>query len=174
MPDTTSRVMSTWKLGLETIAFLVFYVGAVAAGIPALLMWWADRRLALGLGNVRYIGLVPLIVGICCYLYCATYLAAKGRGVPAPVDPTRRLIACGPYAIVRNPMYVAGACYFWGLAVLFDSGVLLAYALVITTAYYVGVVYLEEPTLVRRFGPSFSDYCRRTPRWLPSLQTGLR
>jgi protein-S-isoprenylcysteine O-methyltransferase Ste14 len=162
--------VADWKLLLKIAAFIVLYVGAVAAGIPALLLWWADGRFALGLGNARYIGVVPVIVSVGFYLYCTAHLAAHGKGIPAPFDPTQRLTVSGPYAVTRNPMYVAASLYFAGIAILFESGILAAFALMMMTAYYVGVVFLEEPALARRFGPAFADYCRQTPRWLPSLR----
>jgi len=39
MRDTSPQSAVDWKLGLKTLAFVVLYVGAVAAGIPALLLW---------------------------------------------------------------------------------------------------------------------------------------
>jgi protein-S-isoprenylcysteine O-methyltransferase Ste14 len=128
----------------------------------------ADGRLALGLGGARFVGIVPMFGGLIAYLYCTAHLSGRGQGVPAPFDPTQHLVASGPYAIVRNPMYVAASLYFMGFAILFDSGILLGYALLMTTAYWCGVVLLEEPALARRFGPAFREYCRQTPRWIPS------
>jgi protein-S-isoprenylcysteine O-methyltransferase Ste14 len=29
------------------------------------------------------------------------------------------------------------------------------------------VVFYEEPTLRRKFGAEYEEYCRRVPRWLP-------
>jgi protein-S-isoprenylcysteine O-methyltransferase Ste14 len=170
MQDTSRDRTAARMLGVKTAAFVLLYVGAVAVGIPALLVWWADGRLALGLGQARYLALAPMLAGVAFYLYCTAYLAAHGREIPAPLDPTRQLICSGPYAVMRNPMYVAASLYFCGLAVLFDSGVLVAYALLMMSAYWAGVVFLEEPALAQRFGPAFADYCRQTPRWFPALR----
>jgi hypothetical protein len=38
--------------------------------------------------------------------------------------------------------------------------------------FHLAVVRVEEPALRRRFGASYSDYCRRVPRWLPRLAPG--
>jgi protein-S-isoprenylcysteine O-methyltransferase Ste14 len=170
MGDTRLPSATGWKLGLKTAAFVVLYVGTVAIGIPVLLVWLADGRWALGLGSARFFGIVPLIGGLITYLYCTAHLTGRGKGIPAPFDPTQRLVASGPYAMVRNPMYGAASLYFIGLAILLDAGVLLGYAAVMMTGYWVGVVLLEEPALARRFGAAFDEYCRRTPRWFPSLR----
>ena len=170
MGDTTLSSATGWKLGLKTAAFLVLYVGAVAIGIPFLLVWLADGRWSLGLGPARFFGIVPLIGGLLAYLYCTTHLTGHGKGIPAPLDPTQRLVVSGPYSVVRNPMYAAASLYFIGLAILSDAGILLGYAAFMMTAYWVGVVFLEEPALARRFGVAFQEYCRRTPRWLPVLR----
>jgi protein-S-isoprenylcysteine O-methyltransferase Ste14 len=159
-----------WGWRVKTAAFLLLYVGAVAIGIPLLLVWWADGRSALGLGAARFVGIVPLIGGLASYLYCTVHLAVRGEGVPAPLDPTQRLVATGPYARVRNPMYGAASLYFLGLAIVSDAGVLLGYAALMMTAYWLGVRFLEEPALARRFGPAFDEYRRRTPRWFPALR----
>ncbi len=32
------------------------------------------------------------------------------------------------------------------------------------------VVFYEEPTLRRKFGPEYEAYCRRAGRWLPGTE----
>jgi protein-S-isoprenylcysteine O-methyltransferase Ste14 len=127
-----------WMLWLKLAAFTLLCGGTVAVIIPALLLRWADGRAALGLGSAQYIGFLPLIVGIVFYLFCSIQLLVIGGGIPAPLDPTRRLIASGPYAMVRNPMYLAATLFFWGQAILMNSSVLVAYTLLMMLLYYLG------------------------------------
>jgi protein-S-isoprenylcysteine O-methyltransferase Ste14 len=158
------------RVALETCAFLLLCGLPVAFVIPALLIWAADGRLELGLGRARYLGIGPMIVGAAVYVVAAAQLATTGKGMPAPIDPTRELVASGAYSVVRNPMYLAAALFLWGEVVLFDSVVLAGYALFMMSAYLAGVVWLEEPALARRFGAPYAQYCARVPRWMPFVR----
>jgi protein-S-isoprenylcysteine O-methyltransferase Ste14 len=155
------------NLWFKLLAFLLFYVGTVTLVVPTFLLWWADGRWSLGLRQVRYVGLLPLIGGIVLYLLCSIQLVVRGKGTPAPLEATSRLIESGPYAMVRNPMYLAAALFFLGQAILMDSGILLIYSSLMIFAYHLGVIWLEEPALARRFGARYAAYCARVPRWLP-------
>jgi protein-S-isoprenylcysteine O-methyltransferase Ste14 len=44
---------------------------------------------------------------------------------------------------------------------------LLAWAAIFLVVNAVYLPLVEEPRLVRRFGPEYEDYMRRVPRWLP-------
>jgi protein-S-isoprenylcysteine O-methyltransferase Ste14 len=161
-------------IALKTAGFLLFYVSVIALVIPALLIWWADNRWLLGLGKTRYLGAVPVAAGLILYLYCTTRIVTLGNGMPTPLDPTRELVVSGPYAIVRNPMYLAAILFFGGQAIFFNSGVLLVYAVLMTLAYQAGVILLEEPALSRRFGVAYQAYRARVPRWFPSIWRASR
>jgi protein-S-isoprenylcysteine O-methyltransferase Ste14 len=160
------RQLSLW---LKLLVFLLFYVGGVAVGIPALLLWWANGRFTLGLGSMRYGGLILMIVGVVLYLACSIQLLLQGQGTPTPLEPTRLLIKSGPYAVVRNPMYLSAALFFSGQAILMDSAILAVYSLLMILVYHFAVIWLEEPALMRRFGALYGAYCTRVPRWLPSI-----
>jgi protein-S-isoprenylcysteine O-methyltransferase Ste14 len=157
------------NLWLKLLLFLLFFVGSIAIGIPILLLWWADGRLALGLGTLRYGGLMLMAAAIMLYLVCSIQLLIQGQGTPAPLEPTRLLIETGPYALVRNPMYLSAILFFSGQAILMDSGILALYSLLMLLIYYFAVIWLEEPALTRRFGALYTAYCTRVPRWLPSV-----
>jgi protein-S-isoprenylcysteine O-methyltransferase Ste14 len=79
-------------------------------------------------------------------------------------------VAGGLYRRVRNPMYVAALLALVGEAVLFGSGLLLAYAALVFSFFHLWVVYYEEPTLRRKFGETYERYCRSVPRWVPTLR----
>jgi protein-S-isoprenylcysteine O-methyltransferase Ste14 len=46
---------------------------------------------------------------------------------------------------------------------------LLIYAVVIFFVFNIFVAYYEEPTLRKKFGAVYEDYCQRVPRWLPRI-----
>jgi protein-S-isoprenylcysteine O-methyltransferase Ste14 len=154
-------------LVLKTLAFLLIVPGTVAAALPLSLVLCMPNDMPLTLGFWRYAGLLLMVIGAAVYVRCALALAVLGQGIPAPTDPTRFLVRSGIYQRVRNPMYIAGSLFLYGEAIVSALGILFIYAAAVTLFQHLGVVFLEEPALRRRFGESYEQYCRRVPRWLP-------
>lgn len=114
---------------------------------------WFSRPSALSLA----IGLPIASLGLALRAWAAGHL-----------EKDSSLAQSGPYARVRNPLYLgtltvaAGfvvAAWRWELGVLFGAVFLLV---------YLPVVQLEEQHL-RDLFPSFEEYARRVPRVLPRL-----
>jgi protein-S-isoprenylcysteine O-methyltransferase Ste14 len=91
----------------------------------------------------------------------------EGRGTPAPVAPTERLVVGGLYRYVRNPMYVAVGATIVGQALLLGRPWLLAYAAAFWLVVATFVRVYEEPTLIRRFGREYDAYRSAVPGWWP-------
>ncbi len=84
------------------------------------------------------------------------------------VKKNRELTVTGPYAHVRNPLYLGSTLIAAGFAVaLLSWPVALVLALGFTVIY-VPVIASEERFLRATF-PGFDDYCRRVPRMIPRL-----
>jgi len=78
------------------------------------------------------------------------------------------LSANGPYAVVRNPMYLGR--YFLILGVLMLPGapwILLPFT-VLYYFYMLNRVRREEETLRGIFGKEYDEYCAEVPRFLPA------
>jgi protein-S-isoprenylcysteine O-methyltransferase Ste14 len=58
------------------------------------------------------------------FCWCVGLFARIGKGTLAPWDPTRNLVAVGPYRFVRNPMIIGVALMLFGQA-LFRLSVVL-------------------------------------------------
>jgi protein-S-isoprenylcysteine O-methyltransferase Ste14 len=96
------------------------------------------------------------------------YLFAKiGHGTLAPWDPTRNLVAVGPYRYIRNPMITGVALMLLGQALLWGSRVLGIWACIFILVNHLYFVQLEEPGLERRFGENYRAYKANVPRWIP-------
>lgn len=91
--------------------------------------------------------------------------AARGRETHAEV-----LLTAGPYAHVRNPMYLGNLIITTALAMM--SG--LWYAPLIAWASYAfvygNVIPYEETYLRGQFGEEYEKYCQAVPRLLPTLR----
>ena len=159
-------------VALKTLIFTILVPGTVAGIVPWLLL--QSQGMAVGLTlSIWLIGLLPLLVGVGLYFWCAGAFTFIGKGTPAPFDAPVFLTREGPYQWVRNPMYIAGFLMISGEAILFHSLLLVGYMLLIGVVVHLFVVLYEEPSLRRRFGASYEAYLRTVPRWLPhfSLQT---
>jgi len=89
------------------------------------------------------------------------------------VKKNRELTVTGPYAYVRNPLYLGSMLIAAGFAVaLLSWPVALVLALGFTVIY-VPVIASEERFLRGAF-PGFNDYCRQVPRLIPRLSAASR
>lgn len=68
------------------------------------------------------------------------------------------------YRIVRHPLMLGFIVAFWALPTMTQGGLLFA---VVTTAYILVAVKIEERDLVALLGEPYSDYRRRTPALIP-------
>jgi protein-S-isoprenylcysteine O-methyltransferase Ste14 len=137
-----------------------------------LLTSWAhaDSRWPVGStleGVGRALGLVLLIAGLALFAWCVALFARVGRGTLAPWDPTRRLVAVGPYRHVRNPMITGVATILAAESLLLGSRLLAAWLGAFVVINHLYFVLSEEPGLARRFGASYEEYRASVPRWLP-------
>jgi protein-S-isoprenylcysteine O-methyltransferase Ste14 len=146
-------------------AFFLLIAPGVAAGLVpwALTGWDSAGWPAL----VQALGAALIVAGAGALLHAFVRFVTEGRGTPAPVAPTERLVVGGLYRHVRNPMYLAVAATITGQALLLGRPVLLAYAVVFISAVAVFVRWYEEPTLRRSFGSSYEAYLRNVPGWWP-------
>lgn len=140
------------------LAFLAL-PGIIGLALPLWIAWPWD-------GPYRWIGLVPLAAGLALMLRCAYEFCTAGQGTLAPWDPPRHLVTSGPYRWSRNPMYLAGPSIILGWAILFRSGGVLFYGLIVAVAMHLRVVFYEEPRLARHSWKDWERYRARVPRWI--------
>jgi protein-S-isoprenylcysteine O-methyltransferase Ste14 len=137
--------------------------------IPYLLLR-RSQLVSLVTGGFGWIGLLPMALGALVYIRCAWDFTFTGKGTPAPWDPPQMFVSRSLYRIVRNPMYVGFALILLGEAMVFHSFTLLVYAVLVWTGFHLRVVYYEEPTLRKKFGVAYEDYCWAVPRWIPRFR----
>jgi len=109
------------------------------------------------------------IAGFLLWAWCVSLFARVGRGTLAPWDPTRKLVAIGPYRYVRNPMITGAVTMLLGEALYFGSALLLAWAAAFWLINHIYFLASEEPGLRRRFGDDYGRYATNVPRWIPRL-----
>jgi len=77
------------------------------------------------------------------------------------------LTATGPYAFIRNPVYVGNMLMYLGAVVTSELLWLLPIGLLYWFGVYSLVVRYEERHLLEKYGEPYRRYLAEVPRWLP-------
>lgn len=82
------------------------------------------------------------------------------------------LVISGPFAFVRNPLYVGNILMYTGLGIM--SFALFPYLQILGLLFfyfqYKFIVKEEERYLETTYGPEYENYCRNVPRFFPKLK----
>lgn len=111
------------------------------------------------------LGILCICLGEVLRLWASGYIKTY-RG---PMEEVGELVTSGPYAYVRNPLYLANGLIGLGITLL--SGILWAIVLFggIFAFLYGSVVRAEEAFLEEKFGEAYREYARYVPRFFPRL-----
>jgi len=115
---------------------------------------------------IKYLGIVLIILGGLFWLYCINLFLLIGKGTPVPISPPKKLVVSGLYKLSRNPMYVNTLVILFGYFLFFGQISLLIYISLVFLFLHLFVIFYEEPTLKRKFGKDYFNYCNKVPRWL--------
>jgi protein-S-isoprenylcysteine O-methyltransferase Ste14 len=82
------------------------------------------------------------------------------------------VVATGPYRRVRNPLYLGSMLTALAVSILMPaSGALFVVA--VLSIFVVRLVLGEEAFLQDKVGDAYVEYCRKVPRWFPSISPRL-
>jgi protein-S-isoprenylcysteine O-methyltransferase Ste14 len=85
------------------------------------------------------------------------------------VRKNETLTTTGPYAYMRNPLYLGSLVIAVGFSIASRSWWIVAVMLIFFALVYVPVIRSEEAFLRARF-PEFENYAKQVPRLLPRLR----
>jgi protein-S-isoprenylcysteine O-methyltransferase Ste14 len=159
-----------WRRRGTGVTFAV--IGALFVGAIAALLPFRDALLGADLGFRLWLLVVaaPLMV-ISAVVARARRKHLKVRmllGVPevAPTVDAPQMLSEGIYGRIRHPRYVEFVLGLAGWALILDyAGLYVALAATVPVLH--AIVLLEERELRERFGPAYSAYMARVPRYLP-------
>ena len=152
-----------------SIVFLFVAPGIVAGLIPYALSGWRMEPALWGPEPLRWVGMLPLVLGGVLLLETFARFALQGLGTPAPIAPTKTLVVTGSYRFVRNPMYAAVVSLILGQGLLLGSLGTLVYGAIVWLTVNLFVLAYEEPTLSRDYGEQYARYRANVRRWIPRL-----
>lgn len=149
----------------------VFRWRGALAGVTAAVVLFFGRPSPTGL----MLGACLAVMGEMLRLWALGYagLPTRRQYLDAP-----RLITAGPYAHLRNPLYLGNllngmavaTAAVGGLPAARAAGLWMAAALFLLFVYH-NIIVLEQEFLHQQFGADYEQYCRDVPSLIPS---GLR
>lgn len=112
---------------------------------------------------------LPLMLwGYLQYRLCGLYRIKQGGGGPGLETLPERLVATGPYAYTRNPMYLGHLIFLIGLTLTFKSWLAGLITLVVAVWFHSRVLG-DEAKLTERLGQPYVDYLASVKRWISGL-----
>jgi protein-S-isoprenylcysteine O-methyltransferase Ste14 len=152
-PDTTTR-LGGWLFRHRTslpipIAIVILVVPAGPSSHAPLVVWS---------------GVAVTLIGEAIRLWGVHHIGVISRTRSERLGP---LIDTGPFARVRNPLYVGNTLLWIGLALTAGLAWFAPIVLVALGAEYHAIVRWEEQLLESRLGETYRDYAARVPRWIP-------
>jgi protein-S-isoprenylcysteine O-methyltransferase Ste14 len=111
-------------------------------------------------------GIGLTLTGEAIRLWAVHHIGAISRTRSDRLGP---LIAAGPFAVVRNPLYLGNIALWAGFAMAARLLWLVPVIVVLLAVEYHAIVRWEEQGLEARYGDEYRAYAARVPRWFPTL-----
>jgi len=145
--------------------FCVLYI------IPQFLMKLVKIKTEEGFGipAVKNIGIIIMWSGTALAIWCALLMFIYGQGTFLVTSAPKKMMTRSIYGIVRHPMMWALFIIVFGEILLFGHFILLIWLIAMVRIIWLIVANYEEPQLERRFGESWTEYCKNVPAWIPRL-----
>ena len=86
------------------------------------------------------------------------------------IHKSHRLITSGPYAYLRNPLYVGSFLIGLGVAIISSNLYLMGYFVIFYIVFYYGTIREEEIHLKEKFGNLYINYLQNVPSVIPYLK----
>ncbi|NLJ49007.1 MAG: isoprenylcysteine carboxylmethyltransferase family protein [Candidatus Atribacteria bacterium] len=145
---------STEKLG----AFLFPYRGIIWGIIGLLVFLFAQVKTTLFIA-----GLFILVIGEIFRIWGVGYI----KNYRGPMTEATELTTAGPYAFVRNPLYLANGIIGTGISLLSGYIFMIPLFYLLFFLLYHPIIYTEEQFLTTKFKEEYLNYQQKVPRYLP-------
>jgi protein-S-isoprenylcysteine O-methyltransferase Ste14 len=112
------------------------------------------------------LGLLIVLAGLGIRYWAVSYIGTISRTRAARFGP---LMSAGPFALVRNPLYVGNFLVWIGFAIASGLMWMVPVAWALFALQYSAIVRFEEAALTQHFGGTYETYLREVPRWTLDL-----
>lgn len=140
----------------------LLFVICIGVGFAAYLIRPSRIGLALGL---RGTGLLLILGAVALALWAQRIMRAAGTNI-RPDLPATAIVATGPFARTRNPLYLSLLAIYAGIGIMLASKTFLWVIVPLALVLHFGVVLREERYLEAKFGDVYLTYKARVRRWI--------
>ena len=118
------------------------------------------------------LGLLAVILGEFIRIYSVGFIGKVSRTRSDSLG--QQLVTEGPFALVRNPLYVGNFFITLGFSLFSGVAWLLLLVLSLFAFQYWYIVQYEEQLLTTHFGAKYQAYMNRVPAWLPKRMPSIQ
>lgn len=117
--------------------------------------------------SILAVGVSIVLLGEAVRLWAVHHIGVISRTRAERLGP---LVSTGPFAHVRNPLYLGNIFIWVGFTVSAGILWLVPIVLALLAVEYHAIVRWEEGLLSSRMGAPYHDYTSTVPRWIPTFR----
>ena len=134
-----------------------------------------ENRLGETAGEIyEAFSLLLVFAGVALRAYTVGFVPARTSGRNTHGQVADSLNTTGIYSVVRNPLYLANAIGYMGIALYTQWPWVAALMALILVIYFERIIAAEERFLQGKFGQEYLDWALRTPAFFPRLSGWVR
>ena len=116
-------------------------------------------------------GIIFLVAGTLLHIWTGKLLGLWGLvGLPEISSKIKsKLVADGPFSVVRHPTYLAHTVMFFGIFLITETAAVGIVTLLDFVLVNVIIIPLEDRELLKRFGEDYKKYKEKVPGFFPLL-----
>ncbi len=159
------RIIALFFLGILVLVAFPFFIILVSSYID---QWFHLPKFVYGVLNL----ILAMLIGVIGFLFALWAVQVQfsvGRGTPAPIMATQKLIIQKPYSYCRNPMTFGTILFYLGITIWIGSFSAIGLTLLFTVLLLAYNKLIEEKELEERFGSEYLEYKQSTPFLIPRL-----
>jgi len=115
------------------------------------------------------VGFIIAIPGELLRIWAVGYAGAATR--TRSMGVARQLVTTGPYAYVRNPLYLGNFLLSLGICIISDVFWMIPIFLVGYIFQYLPIILSEETYLRKECGKIYNEYYVNVPRFIPKIRS---
>jgi protein-S-isoprenylcysteine O-methyltransferase Ste14 len=151
----------TGKVPWPPLIYLVALIAGIGLNVAYPLPWFRDvlADILFAVGGIAVLACIALWV-------TAVRAMRVARTTLNPNGIPEKLLTSGPFAVSRNPLYLANTLFLIAVGLIDGSAWFILAAFLAAFATQKLSIEREEKVLAQRFGKKYRDYAAKIRRWI--------